>query len=105
MNQEPIGLIAVDHGLIKGRQIDEVLDCQRNTNKKFGEIGVELGLLTEQKVGSLLQIQKYRVLTSITEALALAGQLSLDAGVRLLSDFVREHPEEIFVEHAEPVSS
>ena len=87
-NQEPIGMIAVDHGLIVGRQIDEVLDRQKHSKRKFGELAIEMELLNEENVTVLLQIQQLRMLTGILEALALCGIQSLDDGFRLLSDFV-----------------
>ena len=95
-NYERLGMIAIDHGLIIGRQIDEILDHQRRSDLKFGEIAVELGFLTQDKVDILLQIQHYRMLTGITEAVHLSSLLSLADGIRMLSDFVREQPGECF---------
>ena len=95
-NQNPIGMIAVAHGMIIGPQIDEVLDRQKESKKRFGEIAVEMGLLTEAKVQVLLQIQQQRLVTAITEALALSGSIPFTTGVRLLSEFVRTEPTGVF---------
>ena len=97
-HREPIGMIAVDHGLIIGQQIDEILDRQRESKLKFGELAVEMGFLTPDKVRTLLHIQHSRMLTGTVEALALAGVVPLMTGVHLLSDFVTEQPGDSFVE-------
>ena len=89
-NKKPIGMIAVDHGLIVGRQIDEVLDRQKHSKRKFGELAGEMGLLSREKVDVLLQVQQLRMLTGILEALALCGIQSLEEGLLLLSDFVAQ---------------
>jgi hypothetical protein len=95
-------MIAVDHGLIIGQQIDEILNRQRESKLKFGELAVEMGLPTPDKVRTLLQIQQSRMLTDTVEALALAGVIPLMTGVHLLSDFVKEQPGDSVVE-ATPV--
>ncbi len=97
-NKEPIGMIAVDHGLIVGHQIDEILDRQRHSKLKFGELAIDMGLFTQEKVQTLLQIQQFRTLARVMEALALANVLSLPAGVLLLLEFASEQPGECFTE-------
>jgi hypothetical protein len=92
-NQQPIGMIAVDHALVIGRQIDEILYRQRRSNLKFGQIAVELGYLSQEKVDILLRIQRSRMLAHIIEALALSGLIPLEDGISLLSDFSRQLPQ------------
>ena len=94
--REPIGRIAFEHGLIEARHIDEILSRQCHSDQKFGEIGVEMGLLTGEQVDILLGIQTYRVSASIAEALALMGLLPLRTSIGLLSDFVKQQPEQFF---------
>lgn len=87
--REPIGMIAVSHGLIKAQQIDEILDRQRECrNKRFGEIAVELGCLTETQVDTLVLIQQFRSSQDIAEALALAGVMSMEDAARHLGAFL-----------------
>ena len=95
-NREPIGMIAVDHGLIIGRQIDEVLERQENSSRKFGELAVQLRFMTAEKVERLLPIQQFRVLSAIVEALSLCGAIPLHEGIQLVAEFAREHPEDCF---------
>jgi len=93
-NREPIGMIAVAHGLITGEQIDEVLDHQRRSGSKFGQIGVELGLLTEKQVQTLLEIQHHRTVMAVLEAMALSESLPLIEGLRAQSEFITTRPDQ-----------
>lgn len=85
--REPIGMIALSHGLLTPDQIDAILDRQRGSNKRFGELGVELGFLTPQQVETLVKIQEFRVASGISEALALSGTLSCEDAARCLGAF------------------
>lgn len=98
--QKPLGMIAVDHGLIIGPQIDDVLDRQRQTKKMFGEIAIEMGFLTQAKLDELLNIQGFRVHSSIVEALGLAGVVPFSTGVGLLSNYIQREPDAIFAVNA-----
>jgi len=86
--REPIGMIAVAHGLIQANEIDVILDRQRACNQRFGEIAVELGILSRQQVESLVKIQEFRTSACIAEALALAGVLSCEDAVQYLGAFL-----------------
>lgn len=86
-NHEPIGKIAVEHGLICGRQIDEILNMQRETRTLFGEIAIALHILTQVQVDRLLDIQRLRSLNSGIEALSLSGLIPLDESLHLLAQF------------------
>jgi len=76
--REPIGMIAVSHGLLQPNEIDIVLDRQKECGKLFGDTAVELGFLTPKDVETLVKVQEFRVMEEITEALALAGVLSFE---------------------------
>lgn len=94
MIREPIGMIAVGHGLLGGPQIDKILDEQRGCSDRFGEIAIRLGFLTAEQVETLVKIQEFRTAVSITEALALAGIIKYEDAVRYLGRYFT-HDEEI----------
>jgi hypothetical protein len=85
--REPIGMIAVEHGLLSAPQIDTILDRQRRSKERFGEIAVGLGFLTAEQVGTLVKIQEFRTAGAITEALALGGLMRHEDAVRHLGAF------------------
>jgi hypothetical protein len=89
---EPIGMIAVSHGLLHPNQVDVVLDRQRGCKDRFGDIAVEMGFLTREQVERLVRIQELRAAAEIGEALALAGVLSCEDMARHLGAFLlRDH--------------
>lgn len=96
--REPIGMIAVSHGLLRPDQIDTILDHQDDSNKRFGEVATELGFLTEQQVETLIKIQQARVPTDIAEVLALAGVLSCEEATQHVATyFLRDHEAEAMI--------
>ena len=86
--REPIGMIAVNHGLLKPNEIDVILDHQRVSKARFGEIGVELGFLDDTQVSTLVKIQEFRAASDIAEALALSGVLTVEDAVRYLGAYL-----------------
>jgi len=84
---EPIGLIAFSFGLIGGGEIDLLLDHQRRDYRSFGQIAMEMGLLTRQQVQTLLMIQQMRGAVETAEALALAGVGSIEGLMASLGRF------------------
>ncbi len=86
--REPIGMIAVHHGILSTLQIDTILDTQRTCADRFGEIAVRLGFLSEEQVGTLIKIQEFRTAGAITELLALAGLLRYEDAVRHLGAYL-----------------
>lgn len=86
--QDPIGIIAVEHGLIVGRQIDAVLERQRITGLRFGETGIELGYLTESNVKTLLEIQQVRSWQRVLEVVMLAGLIAPQRATVALARFM-----------------
>lgn len=91
--REPIGMIAVDHGLLDVSQIDEILDRQSETDKRFGEIAVEMGFMSEAQVERLVKIQANRVPADIAEILALAGVITCEDAVQYLGAFFLQDQE------------
>jgi len=85
----PIGMIAVGHGLISSRQIDEILERQRVSRTRFGEVAVALDLLSKDQVETLLEIQQFCQSADLAEGLALAGVLPFRVAARALGDFLR----------------
>ncbi len=88
---DPIGIIAVEHGLILGRQIEEVLGQQRDCDWRFGQVAVEMGHLTRPCLDHLLQIQRHRQWARVAEAVVLAGILPSDKVFRAYAEFVLDH--------------
>lgn len=86
--REPIGMIAVEHGLLQTTLIEVILDRQRTCNSRFGDIAIELGALTRHQVETLLKTQEFRTSARIAESLALAGILSHEQAVHQLGSFL-----------------
>ena len=88
--REPIGMIAVQHGLIRGGQIDRVLDAQRTSTTRFGDLAVQMRLLSRDQVDRLLQVQHFRVVTDLVESLVLAGFLETGQVLQHLAGFLQQ---------------
>jgi hypothetical protein len=88
---DPVGIIAVEHGMIIGRQIDDVLGRQRDWDRRFGEIAVEMGYLNEGQLEKLLEIQRFRDLARVAEAVILAGLAPSGEILRAYARFVLDH--------------
>jgi len=86
----PIGMIAVGHGLISGAQIDDILDRQSESGMRFGEAAVDMGLLTDDQVETLLDIQAFRQCAEQAEVSALLGLLPFQEVARALGDFLQK---------------
>jgi len=91
--REPIGMIAAGHGLLRPDQIDLVLDRQRDSQQRFGDIAVELGCLKREQVDLLVAIQDFRAVAAAAESLALTGVLSWDDAVHYLGVFLAHDDE------------
>ena len=88
--REPIGMIAVQHGLIRNNEIDRVLDAQRSSTLRFGDLAVEMNLLSRSQVDRLLSVQSFRIMTDLLEALVLAGLLEYQEALRHLAEFIHQ---------------
>lgn len=86
--REPLGMIALAHGLLRPEQIDEILDVQRERPRLFGEIAVELGYLSQDRVNRLLKIQAFRVAVNLGEVLTLSGIISCEDMARYLGAYL-----------------
>lgn len=85
---EPIGSIAFRYGMVTGADIDAILDQQRRDHRRFGEIAVDLGILTRDHVEMLLRVQQLRGAVEIAEALALSGLCEVDEVLAQLGSFL-----------------
>lgn len=88
---DPIGIIAVEHGLLIGTQIEELLAHQRDGDWLFGELAVKLGYLTRPSLDQLLEIQRQRQWARVAEAVALSGILPTRQVFCAYARFVLEH--------------
>ncbi len=86
--REPIGMIAVGHGLLAAPEIDEILDRQKVSEERFGEIAVAMGYLTRSQVDTLINVQDLRASVVLAEVLALAQVVSFDEVVRSLGAYL-----------------
>ena len=86
--RQPIGMIAVSHGLLQPNHIDAILDQQRHSDARFGDIAVEMGYLSRDQVNKLVKVQEFRAAADITEALALGGVFSVEDANRCLGSYL-----------------
>lgn len=76
----PIGQIAIEERLLSAREVFHVLQCQNDpchSHKLFGEIAMEMGLLTEHELQRLLLLQMERR-PKLTDVLILRGILTAE---------------------------
>ena len=72
----PIGQLALEEGMISARNIFDVLKAQSDSpNERFGDLAVEMGLMTRDDVMRLLMLQADRK-RPIAEILVGQGVLS-----------------------------
>lgn len=86
---QPIGALALDHGLLTVDQVKLVLGRQLKSDKRFGELAVSLGLLTQAQVDELLQAQTSHKLL-LGESLIVKGYISVETLERELKEFKKE---------------
>ncbi|MDX2115387.1 MAG: hypothetical protein SFZ24_07165 [Planctomycetota bacterium] len=91
--RDPVGIIAVEHGLILGRQIDEILLYQQTHGGMFGEAAVRLGMLTEPVLRRLLDVQQQRVRLRIVEVVQLSGVADSREVLGALARFILDRSE------------
>lgn len=81
-----LGLIAVAERLLTPQQSDEINRLQAVVDKRFGDIAIEKGYLTEAQVTKLLSLQGNAYLTFI-QAITDNGYMTLDAIEEALSEY------------------
>jgi len=86
--REPIGRLAMLHGLLSGVDVEEVLRQQRHNDQRFGEIAIRMGMLTREQLDVLFRGQSIRACLELIEDLALAGILDFNAGLAAVNEFV-----------------
>lgn len=86
--REPIGRLALLHGLIEPSAIDEIVRRQQDANDLFGQTAIQMGLLTRDQLAALLAGQAVRGCAEVLEDLVLSGHLSLRAGIAALAEFL-----------------
>jgi hypothetical protein len=91
---KPVGLMAMDFGLLNGAQVSAVMEEQLVTGEQFGRIAVMSGLLTEESLHLLLAQQAEDHLL-IGEALVEMEHLHLNDLEELLKEFRRQNVEEV----------
>jgi len=83
----PIGQIALEEGMLSPRDIFEVLQAQSNSpRERFGELAMEMGLLTRDQLMRLLMLQSDRQ-WPISEILVKQGVLSQQQMTTELTEF------------------
>lgn len=90
VNRVKLGLIAEAEEMLTSRQAMELNNLQMQSDKRFGDLAVEKGYLTEADVEYLLGRQSSPYL-SFAQALEEYGLFSLDETNRLISSFQEEN--------------
>ncbi len=85
-----LGLIAVSEKLMTPQQSDELNRLQAVVDKRFGDLAIEKGYLTEAQVSRLLGLQGNAYMTFI-QAIADNGFMSLDEIEASLADYQKEY--------------
>ena len=88
--EEVLGLIAVSEKLLSPEQADKINNRQAFEDKRFGDIAVEMGYLTESQVSRLLQLQGNPYLTFI-QAMTEMDIMSMDEIENAIDLYRREN--------------
>jgi hypothetical protein len=88
----PFGMLARTHGLLTCENIDTIFNAQQERDMLFGELAVEMGLLTESQVALLLDIQEFQLACTTTQALAISGEMEWGPALAELSGFMAQRP-------------
>jgi hypothetical protein len=85
----PIGQLALEEGVLAARDIFEVLQAQNEApNVRFGDLAIEMGLMTRDELMRLLLIQADRK-PPIAEILVAQGALSDEVVTQELAEYRR----------------
>lgn len=85
-----LGLIAVAEGLMSVEQADEVNRLQAVMDKRFGQIAVENGYLTDEQVGELLDKQGDEYLIFL-QTLVDLHVMDMAGAEQIIKDFKKDH--------------
>lgn len=85
-----MGLLAVLEGMMTVEQADEVNRFQATTDKRFGDIAVEKGYLTEIQISNLLKKQGNAYL-AFAQALVNAELLEMEELEEVMDGFQKQH--------------
>lgn len=91
LSREPIGRLALLHGLLSAADIDEILNRQLTDHRLFGEIAIQLGMLTSEQLDILYKGQSVRACVELVEDLALAGILDFGEGLNAAMEFISNY--------------
>jgi hypothetical protein len=89
----PLGLMAIDFGLLSTEQVVRILEEQLISDEPFGQVAVRLGLLSEESLRMLLSQQAEEHLL-IGQALIAKGYVRMEEIERLLVEFRRRSAQE-----------
>ena len=86
----PIGQLAMEEGVLSARSVFKVLRCQSDLpHERFGDVAVELGLMTRRELELLLALQASRK-PSLVDFLVRHGALSREQADHELAEFRRD---------------
>ncbi len=88
-NRVKLGLIAESEGLLTRQQADELNRLQMQSDKRFGDLAIEKGYLTDADISHLLQLQGNPYLIFV-QALEENNLMSRDDIATCVGDFQRE---------------
>lgn len=88
-NRVKLGLIAESEGLLTRKQADELNHLQMQSDKRFGDLAVEKGYLTDADISHLLQLQGNPYLIFV-QALEENKIMNRDEITDLVSEFQKE---------------
>ena len=89
---QPLGLLALNAGLLATEDVQWILDEQRRTDQVFGQIAIENGLLQEEKLDQLLAVQAENHVR-FGEVLVAQGVLTLEQLLPVLAEFEAQNDE------------
>lgn len=88
-NRVKLGLIAETEGLLTRKQSDELNHLQMQSDKRFGDLAIEKGYLTDADISHLLQLQGNPYLIFV-QALEENQILTRDEITALIEEFQKE---------------
>lgn len=89
-NRAKLGVIAVSEKLMTIAQAEQVNALQATIDKRFGDIAIEKGYLTEPQLGRLLELQGNAYLAFV-QALVDEQSMTLEQVEKAEADFQREN--------------